>query len=89
MPVGTAGDVIEPSLLADFESLGETHPVKLARENTSEWNIVRTDNPEWHEYESAHLAVDTPADYWQLADALEETNGDPMSVAEWIARHQL
>jgi len=89
MPIGTAVDVIEPNLLANFKSLGETHPVELARKNPREWNIVRTDNPEWYKYESAHIAVDTPADYWRLTDALEETNGNPLSVAEWISKRQL
>lgn len=89
MPIGTAVDVISPNLLVKFESLGATHPVKLARENPSEWDIVRTGNPDWYEYENSHIAVDTPADYWQLTDALEETNGDPMSVAEWINKRQV
>jgi len=85
MPIGTAVDVIDPSLLTKFESLGDDHPVKRARENPEEWGTVWTDNPSWHSVSDAHIAVDTPADYWSLIDAVDAVGDDPRAVAEWIA----
>jgi spore coat polysaccharide biosynthesis protein SpsF len=40
MPIGTAVDAIDPDLLADLGSRGETHPVKLARANPAEWEQI-------------------------------------------------
>jgi spore coat polysaccharide biosynthesis protein SpsF len=86
MPTGTAVDAIDPDLLVEFESLGEDHPVKLARSNPEEWGTVWTDNRSWHAVSDAHIAVDTPTDYWALADALEAVGDDPMKVAKWISQ---
>ena len=84
MPVGTAVDAIDPDLLADLDSLGETHPVRLARSNPEKWGTVRTDDQSWHELSDAHIAVDTPTDYWVLQDALDAVGDDPRAVAGWV-----
>ncbi len=86
MPIGTAVDAIDPDLLAEFESLGEDHPVKLARSEPDEWGTVWTDNPTWYGLSNAHIAVDTPTDYWSLADALDAVGDTPREVAEWVSR---
>jgi len=85
MPVGTAVDAIDPDLLSDLESRGETHPVKLARENPSEWGTNQTDNESWYPVSDAHIAVDTPDDYWTLSDAINAVGSDPMSVSKWVS----
>ncbi len=85
MPVGTAVDVIDSDLLTELGSLGETHPVKLPRSNPDQWRTVWSNNPSWYNVSDAHLAVDTPADYWSLVDALDAVGDDPRRVAEWIA----
>lgn len=85
MPVGTAVDAIDPDLLSDLESRGETHPVKLARENPSEWGTNQTDNESWYPVSDAHIAVDTPDDYWTLSDAINAVGSNPMSVSKWVS----
>jgi spore coat polysaccharide biosynthesis protein SpsF len=86
MPIGTAVDAIDPDLLAELKSLGENHPVKLARSNPDEWGTVWTDNRSWHAVSDAHIAVDTPTDYWSLIDALDAVGDDPREVAEWVSQ---
>lgn len=86
MPIGTAVDAIDPDLLSEFESLSETHPVQLARKNPDDWGTVWTDNPSWHEFSDAHMAVDTPKDYWTLVDALDAVGDHPRVIAEWISQ---
>jgi len=85
MPIGTAVDVIEPELLAALESVGETHPVKLARSNPEQWETVWSDNPSWEGVSDIDLAVDTPTDYWRLSDAIAAVGDEPRAVADWVA----
>jgi spore coat polysaccharide biosynthesis protein SpsF len=85
MPIGTAVDVIEPELLTALESVGETHPVKLARSNPEQWETVWSDASSWESVSDVDLAVDTPTDYWKLSDAIEVVGDDPFAVAEWVA----
>lgn len=85
MPIGIGVDVIDPSLLREFRSLGETHPVKLARAKPTDWGTVWSDDRIWDSLSDAHLAVDTPTDYWSIVDALEAVGDDSRAVAEWLA----
>jgi spore coat polysaccharide biosynthesis protein SpsF len=85
MPIGTGVDAIDPELLEDLEQHGETHPVKLPRSNPEEWGTVWSDNSSWYPFSDAHIAVDTPEDYWTLSDAIEAVGHDPMDVAEWVS----
>jgi len=85
MPIGIGVDVIDPSLLREFHSLGETHPVKLARAEPTDWGTVWSNNPIWDPVSDVHLAVDTPTDYWRIVDALEAVGDDSKAVAEWLA----
>lgn len=84
MPVGTAVDAIDPDLLTDLESHGQTHPVKLPRTNPEKWGTTRDDNESWYPVSDAHIAVDTPGDYWTLSDAIETVGSDPLTVSEWV-----
>jgi spore coat polysaccharide biosynthesis protein SpsF len=84
MPIGTAVDIIDPSLLTVFESLGATHPVNLAHTNPDRWKTAWTDNSSWYDVSDAHIAVDTPADYWSLTDAVAAVGSEPYAVAEWV-----
>jgi spore coat polysaccharide biosynthesis protein SpsF len=86
MPIGIGVDAIDPSLLAEFKSLGETHPVKRARTNPEGWDIAWSKNTSWSAVSDAHIAVDTPRDYWSLVDALDAVGDDPRSIAEWISQ---
>lgn len=85
MPIGIGVDVIDPSLLRELNSLGETHPVKLARAEPTDWDTVRSDDRSWDPVSDVHLAVDTPTDYWSIVDALEAVGDDSRAVAEWLA----
>lgn len=85
MPVGTAVDVIEVSLLDALADEGETHPVGKLRDDSSERGMNASDNPEWYEYGDVHMAVDTPTDYWKLTDAIEAVGTEPRAVARWLA----
>jgi spore coat polysaccharide biosynthesis protein SpsF len=85
MPIGTGVDAITPELLSELGEHGETHPVKLPRSNPENWGIVWSDNPSWYPFSDAHIAVDTPEDYWTLSDAIEAVGDDPMDVAEWVS----
>lgn len=85
MPVGTGVDAIDPALLKELEQRGETHPVKLPRSNPEEWGTVWSDNPSWYPFSDAHIAVDTPEDYWTLSDAIDAVGQDPIDVAEWVS----
>jgi spore coat polysaccharide biosynthesis protein SpsF len=87
MPIGTAVDAIDPDVLAELATVGETHPVKLPRANPEQWNVVWNDNTTWHTVSDAHIAVDTPADYWSLTDAQNAVGDDPFAVAEWLTEN--
>jgi len=85
MPVGTAVDVIDRKVLEELHGLGETHPVRRLRDNPEEWNVVITPNEQWAEYSDAHIAVDTPNDYWTLTDAMSAVGAEPFEVATWVS----
>ena len=85
MPVGTAVDVIDVDLLDELADLGDTHPVVRLRENPDSWNVRFTDSDDWAAFRTAHVAVDTPDDYWSLADAVDAVGSDPVAVARWMA----
>ena len=86
MPVGIGVDVIDPNLLGEFETRGETHPVKLAREHPGNWRIKLSNNPRWKQFSNVHMAIDTPDDYWSLIDAADAVGDDPMSIAKWLSQ---
>jgi spore coat polysaccharide biosynthesis protein SpsF len=85
MPIGTAVDVIDVSLLEVLHKRGETHPVKVLREHPGEWAISMTSANPWRQHPGVHIAVDTPTDYWRLVDAYNAVNGDPQDVLSWLA----
>ena len=86
MPIGTAVDVIDPDVLVELGDVGETHPVKLPRADPEQWQTIWNDNPTWHAVSDAHIAVDTPADYWSLTDALNAVGDNPFEIAKWITQ---
>jgi len=85
MPIGTAVDVIDRKVLEELNELGDSHPVRRLRKNPNEWNVQFTSNNKWSEVSEAHLAVDTPDDYWRLIDAINTVGEKPMEVAKWIS----
>jgi spore coat polysaccharide biosynthesis protein SpsF len=85
MPIGTAVDVIDRVVLEELRKLGDTHPVRRLRNNPEEWDVVFSPNEQWMAFGDAHIAVDTPDDYWLLSDAIEEVGDQPRAVAEYIA----
>jgi len=85
MPIGTAVDVIDKEVLKELRELGDTHPVRRLRNNPKEWNIVASPNERWMKFSDAHIAVDTPDDYWLLSDAVEAVGDQPHAVAKWVA----
>jgi spore coat polysaccharide biosynthesis protein SpsF len=88
MPVGTAVDVIEVSLLEELSELGETHPIARPRNNPDDWQVTLTPNKDFCAYSNAHTAVDTPEDYWTLVDAVDTVGTDPYKVTKWVAENQ-
>lgn len=89
MPIGTAVDVIDRNVLEQLHTLGDTHPVQRLRENPDKWDAVVTPNHKWTKFGDAHIAVDTPEDYWSLTDAIEAVGNDPLAVTEWISERKL
>jgi spore coat polysaccharide biosynthesis protein SpsF len=85
MPIGTAVDVIDRDVLEELRELGDSHPVRRLRENPEEWAVAVTPNDQWTAVGEAHTAVDTPADYWQLVDAVKTVGTEPRAVTDWIA----
>ncbi|QCC46950.1 cytidylyltransferase domain-containing protein [Halobellus limi] len=85
MPIGTAVDVIDREVIEKLRELGDTHPVRRLRNNPREWDVVVTPNERWMGFSDAHLAVDTPDDYWLLSDAVGAVGSRPRAVAEWLA----
>jgi len=85
MPVGTAVDVIDRAVLEELRESGDSHPVRRLRENPAEWDVVVTSNDKWTAFGDVHMAVDTPADYWTLCDAIQAVGDDPVAVAKWVA----
>ena len=59
--------------------------MRRLRENPEEWAVVVTPNDQWTAVGEAHTAVDTPADYWQLVDAVKTVGTEPRAVTDWIA----
>lgn len=88
MPVGTAVDVLDRSVLRELAERGETHPAVPLRESPDEWGAVIDDSAAWAELGAAHTAVDTPSDYWALVDAVRAVGFDPREVTEWIAENR-
>jgi len=84
MPVGTGVDILDVSLLDELVALGDDHPVLRLRREPDEWGTVSSSHLTWEQYGDAHIAVDTPADYWALTDAVAAVGNDPKRVAEWI-----
>lgn len=85
MPIGTAVDVIDRSLLLELQELGDTHPVRRLRDHPDSWGTKFSPADKWTEYADAHTAVDTPKDYWTLTDAIAAVGDNPRDVTEWIA----
>jgi spore coat polysaccharide biosynthesis protein SpsF len=85
MPIGTAVDVIDRAVLEELEELGDTHPVIRLRDNPKKWDTSFSPNEQWTEYSDAHIAVDTPADYWTLTDAIAAVGTDPLDVVKWVS----
>jgi spore coat polysaccharide biosynthesis protein SpsF len=84
MPIGTAIDVLDTDVIEQVQRNGESHPVKLLRENPKAWNVDYTVSNQWTDFSTAHTAVDTPADYWQLVDAVDAIGTDPLAVTKWV-----
>lgn len=87
MPVGTAVDIINSDVLAELQDLGDMHPINRLRSNPEKWDVLFSPDPEWSKFSEAHTAVDTPADYWTLVDAINAVGDDPYDVTEWVADH--
>lgn len=85
MPIGTAVDAINCDLLEDLLQEGENHPVRLLRAKPEEWSVEVTPNPVLTEFSDAHLAVDTPEDYWRLTDAVNAVGTEPLDVSQWVS----
>ena len=85
MPIGTGVDVINKQVLEELKDLGETHPVRRLRKHPEEWNTAISPNEEWIEFNDAHVAVDTPEDYWMLSDGIEAVGDQPRAVVEWAS----
>jgi len=85
MPTGTAVDAVDREVFEELSERGDSHPVRRLRENPEEWDAVFAPNDRWTEFADAHVAVDTPDDYWRLLDAVEAAGDDPVAVAGWVA----
>jgi spore coat polysaccharide biosynthesis protein SpsF len=85
MPVGTAVDVLDPSILDELAEMGDTHPVRRLREEPETWGTVKSDTEQWTQFSDAHTAVDTPDDYWRLVDAVDAIGTNPFDVTQWMA----
>jgi len=88
MPIGTAVDVLDADVLAELSELDETHPVKRLRSNPSTWGMETTTVDPWTQFDDVHMAVDTPADYWRLLDAVEEVGDTPEAVVRHLAESE-
>jgi len=87
MPIGTAVDVLDPAVLAELAAAGETHPVKPLLTQTGRFSTERTGADAFETNGEAHVAVDMPADYWTLQDAVSAAGTDPAAVVAWVADH--
>lgn len=88
MPIGTAVDVLERAVLEELHELGESHPVNRLRDEPGRWDVRFSTASPWTELSDAHIAVDTPTDYWLLSDAVGSVGDDPQAVAEWVQKQQ-
>jgi spore coat polysaccharide biosynthesis protein SpsF len=88
MPIGTAVDVIDRVVLEELQALGESHPVKRLRDEPDRWDVAFSPASPWTKLSEAHIAVDTPTDYWLLSDAVSRVGDDPRDVAEWVRKQQ-
>lgn len=85
MPIGTAVDVFDVELLERLAGDGATHPNCRPLEDPDKYDVAFAPNEEWGRYGDVHLAVDTPADYWRLVDAIGEVGTAPDAVATQLA----
>lgn len=87
MPVGTATDVLDPSVVRELSADNRTHPTKPLHADTDRWSQKPTHNEAWRHLSDVHMAVDTPGDYWTLSDAVDAVGNDPYEVATWITQN--
>jgi spore coat polysaccharide biosynthesis protein SpsF len=87
MPIGSAVDVIEPSVLDALADGETTHPVVPLLDNLEEWATTITGNSDLERFDGTHFAVDTPSDYWRLTDALAARGPEPVAILEWLSRN--
>jgi spore coat polysaccharide biosynthesis protein SpsF len=85
MPIGTAVDVIEQSILNRLAADNATHPIRPVLDNPEDWEVAISGSDRWETYGGAHTAVDTPTDYWELTDAVNAVGGNPKEVTRWVA----
>jgi spore coat polysaccharide biosynthesis protein SpsF len=88
MPVVSAVDVLGRQTLEELSDHGEVHPVSPLDKKASSWDVCITDAAKWTRLGAAHIAVDTPADYWRLIDAVEAVGENPYTVSSWLAQNQ-
>jgi len=86
MPVGVGADVIDRDVLEELRDLGDDHPVRRLREAPEQWDVAFSPDERWTQFADAHVAVDTPEDYWTLTDALSAVGDDPFEVVRWVAQ---
>jgi spore coat polysaccharide biosynthesis protein SpsF len=84
MPRDTSVDVVDREVLDDLTERGETHPVIPLREQTDRWDACVSPNPELARFQSVGTDIDTPAEYWQLVDAIDAVGSDPFAVREYL-----
>lgn len=85
MPIGTAVDVIDPTVIVNRHREGHSHPVRHLRDRTESDRVVVSTEAAYSRYGEAHTAVDTPEDYWRLKDAIEAVGDDPLNVTQWVS----
>ena len=83
-PPGTVVEVADVATLEALVDLGERHPSARLLDEPERWDVRRSGAAPWEDLSDVDMAVDTPADYWRLVDAVDAAGRDPLSVATWL-----
>ena len=86
MPNGADVEAMEMAGLEEVRELGDSQQVRRRRAQPEGGDGVVTRNEQSRAVGEAHTAVDTPAEYGRLSDAIEAVGDDPRAVTDWVAK---
>ncbi len=87
-PRGIVIDVVGVDVLRSLAESDETHPVSPLRDPDTTYQTQTSTDPAWEQVADAHLEVNTPAEYFAVADAFNAVGANAQAIADWLVEHR-